>query len=61
MIALNLTRTELEHLLKAIEIAGRSGWPEDRGEEVRVNSLKRQIEASIATLNKDRWQGFNKS
>lgn len=57
MISLNFTRTELEHLLKAIEKAQQSGWPTDSGEKVRVNSLKREIEKAIAELKKDMWQG----
>lgn len=59
MKSIPFTRTELELLVKAIEVANRTGWPtgDDR---VRVNALKQQIEGAIAELRKDGWQGFNK-
>jgi hypothetical protein len=48
MIALNLSRSELELLVKAVEIAGQSGWP--TGDDmVRVNVLRQQLERPVQT------------
>jgi hypothetical protein len=56
MIALHFSRTELEFLVNAIEIAGLTGWPtgDDR---VGVNALRSQIEKAIAELRTQGWQG----
>jgi hypothetical protein len=56
MITLNLSRTELELLVNAIEIAGQTGWPtgDDR---VRVNVLRQQLEKAITDLRAQGWQG----
>ena len=58
MIALHFSRTELELLVKAIEIAGQTCWPtgDDR---VRVHVLRRQLEKAIADHRMEGWQGFN--
>ena len=56
MIALNFSRTELELLVKAIEVARQLGWPQ--GDDViRVNVLGQQIEKAIADLRSQGWQG----
>ena len=56
MIALHFSRTELELLVNAIEIAGQTCWPagDDR---VRVNVLREQLEKAIADLRAQGWQG----
>lgn len=56
MIALNFSRTELELLVNAIEIAGQTCWPtgDDR---VRVHVLRKQLEKAIAELRSQGWQG----
>jgi hypothetical protein len=56
MKALNFSRTELELLVNAVEIAGLTGWPtgDDR---VRVNVLREQLEKAIADLRAEGWQG----
>lgn len=56
MIALHFSRTELELLCNAIEIAGLTGWPtgDDR---VRVHVLRKQVEKAIAELQSQGWQG----
>lgn len=56
MIAINFSRTELELLVNAIEIAGQTCWPtgDDR---VRVNVLRSQLEKAIAELRARGWQG----
>jgi hypothetical protein len=56
MIALNLSRSELELLVSAVEIAGQSGWPpgDDR---LRVQVLRQQLEQKIAELRGQGWQG----
>ena len=56
MIALNFSRTELELLVNAIEIAGQTCWPtgDDR---VRVNVLRQQLEKAITDLRSQGWQG----
>jgi hypothetical protein len=56
MIALNFSRTELELLVNAIEIAGQTCWPtgDDR---VRVNVLRSLLEKAIADLRAQGWQG----
>lgn len=56
MIALNLSRAELELLVKATEIAGLAGWPtgDDRN---RVQVLKQQLEKAIADLRAQGRQG----
>jgi hypothetical protein len=57
MIALNLSRTELELLVKAIDIAALAGWPPGEGDKVRVSVLKQQIEKKITELRSQGWQG----
>jgi hypothetical protein len=54
MIALNLSRTELELLVNAVEIAGQTGWPtgDDR---IRVQVLRQQPEKAIAELRAQGW------
>ena len=56
MIALNFSRTELELLVNAVELAGQTGWPagDDR---VRVQLLRKQLEKAIADLRAQGWQG----
>lgn len=56
MIALNFSRTELELLFNAIELAGQTGWPagDDR---VRVQVLRKQLEKAISDLRAQGWQG----
>jgi hypothetical protein len=56
MIAINLSRTELELLVHAVEIAGQSGWPpgDDR---LRVQVLRQQLEKAITDLHGKGWQG----
>ena len=56
MIALNFSRTELELLVSAVEIAGLTGWPtgDDR---VRVSVLRNQLEKAIGELRSQGWQG----
>lgn len=56
MIALNFSRTELELLVNAIEIAGQTCWPtgDDR---LRVQVMRKQIEKAIADLRGQGWQG----
>lgn len=56
MIAVNLTRYELELLVKSVEVAGQSGWPpgDDR---VRVHVLRQQLEKKIEELRAQNWQG----
>ena len=58
MIALHFSRTELELLVNAVEIAGLTGWPtgDDR---VRVSVLRNQLEKAIAALQSQGWQGGN--
>lgn len=56
MIALNLSRTELELLIKATEIAGHTGWPTS-DDRLRVQVLKQQLEKAIADLRAQGWQG----
>ncbi len=56
MIHLNFTRTELELLVKAAEIAGQTGWPQG-DDKVRVSVLKQQLEKAIATLRAEGWRG----
>jgi hypothetical protein len=55
MIALNLSRSELELLVNAIEIAGQTHWPtgDDR---FRVQVLRQQLEKAIADLRAQGWQ-----
>ena len=55
MIALNFSRTELELLVNAVEIAGLTGWPtgDDR---VRVSVLRQKLEKAIADLRAEGWQ-----
>lgn len=56
MIALNFSRTELELLVKAIEVARQLGWPQ--GDDViRVNVLGQQLEKAFADLRARGWQG----
>lgn len=56
MITIPHTRTELELLLKAIEIARGTGWPS--GDDiVRVDVLKQQLEKAVADLRAQGWQG----
>lgn len=56
MIALNLSRTELELMVQAVDIAGEMGWPpgDDR---IRVNVLRQQLEKAIAELRAQGWRG----
>lgn len=56
MIALHFSRTELELMVNAIEIAGLTGWPtgDDR---VRVGVLRNQLEKAIANLRSQGWRG----
>jgi hypothetical protein len=56
MIALNFSRTELELLVKAIDVAAPSGWPTG-DDKVRVSTLKHQLEKAIADLRAQGWQG----
>ena len=57
MIAIHFTRTELELLVKSVEVAGKSGWP--TGDDVvRVNVLRDKLDGNIAKLRADTWQGF---
>ncbi len=53
MIALNLSRAELELLVKATEIAGLTGWP--TGDD-RIRVLRQQLEKAIAHLRAQGWQ-----
>ena len=56
MIALHFSRTELELLVNAIEIAGQTCWP--TGDDlVRVSVLRNQLEKAIADLQAKGWQG----
>ena len=56
MIALHFSRTELELLVNAIEVAGQTCWPtgDDR---VRVSVLRNQLEKAISDLQAQGWQG----
>ena len=56
MIALHFSRTELELLVNAIEIAGQTCWPtgDDR---IRVNVLRQQLEKAAADVRAQGWQG----
>ena len=56
MIALKFSRSELELLVSAIEIAGQTCWPtgDDR---LRVRVLRKQLEKAIADLRAQGWQG----
>ena len=56
MIAFHFSRSELELLVNAIEVAGQTCWPtgDDR---VRVNVLRSQLEKAIAELRAQGWQG----
>ena len=56
MIALNFSRSELELLVNAIEIAGQTCWPSG-DDRVRVNVLREQLEKAIANLRAQGWQG----
>ena len=56
MLAVNLSRTEFELLVKAIELAEQAGWPQG-DDRVRVNVLKQQLEKAIADLRAQGWQG----
>lgn len=60
MIDLPFTHTELMLLKQALEAAENAGWPADKDDKFRASMLKKHIEKGIATLQKDRWQGFNK-
>ena len=56
MLAIHFTRTELELLVKSVEVAGMSGWPAgDDG--IRVQVLRDKLEKNIATLKADTWGG----
>ena len=55
MIAVNLTRYELELLVKSVEIAGQSGRPPS-DERVRVDVFRQQLEKKIAELRAQGWQ-----
>ena len=56
MIAIHLSRSELELLVNAVEIAGLSGWPpgDDR---LRVQVLRQHLEKKIAEMRSEGWQG----
>ena len=56
MLAVNFSRSELELLVNAIEIAGQTCWPtgDDR---LRVQVLREQLEKAIADLRAQGWQG----
>lgn len=56
MIAVHFSRTELELLVSAVEIAGLTGWPtgDDR---VRVSVLRQQLEKAILEVRSQGWQG----
>ena len=56
MIALKLSRAELELLVKATEIAGLTGWPTN-DDRIRVQVLRQQLEKAIADLRAQGWQG----
>ena len=56
MLAVNLSRTELELLVNAVEIAGQTGWPSG-DDRVRVQVLRKQLEKAIADLRAQSWQG----
>jgi hypothetical protein len=56
MIAVNLTRTEIELLIKSVEVAGLSGWPSS-DDRVRVQVLRQQLEKKIGELRAEGWQG----
>jgi hypothetical protein len=56
MLAVNLSRTELELLVNAVEIAGQTGWPSG-DDRVRVQVLRKQLEKAIADLRAQGWQG----
>ncbi len=49
MIAMHFSRTELELLINAAEIAGQTGWPSS-DDRVRVQVLRKQLEKAIADL-----------
>ena len=56
MLAVNLSRTELALLVKAIEVAGLTDWPQG-DDRVRVQVLRKQLEKAIADLRAQGWQG----
>ena len=56
MLAVNISRIELELLVNAVEIAGQSGWPSG-DDRVRVQVLRQQLEKAIADLRRQGWQG----
>ena len=56
MIALNFSRTELELLIKAIDVAVPAVWPTG-DDKLRVTVLKKQLEKAIADLRAQGWQG----
>ena len=56
MIVLNFSRTELELLITATEVAGQTSWPQG-DDRVRVSVLKQQLEKAIADLRAQGWQG----
>jgi hypothetical protein len=56
VIAVNLSRTELELLVKAVEIAGQSGWPPG-DVMLRVQVLRQQLEKAIGDLCVQGWRG----
>lgn len=49
MLAVNLSRTELELLINAVEIAGQTGWPSG-DDRLRVQVLRKQLEKATADL-----------
>ncbi|MFS8120485.1 MAG: hypothetical protein ACMG55_18660 [Microcoleus sp.] len=49
-------RSELELVLKAIEVAEEMGWP-SKDDRVKVNVLRKQLEKSLADLRSQGWQG----
>jgi len=56
MIALHFSRTELELLVKAIDVAVPTVWPTG-DDKLRVTVLKKQLEKAIAELRAQGWQG----
>ena len=56
MIALHFSRTELELMVKAIEVAGQTCWP-NGDDRVRVSVLRSQLEKAIKELQSRGWQG----
>ena len=60
MIALTLSRSELELLVNAVEIALQSGWPPGN-DRLRVQVLRQQLEMKIGEMRAEGWQGGRQS